>query len=121
MRPRALLHVLHHRVNIILTDFNLAVLTPTAKLPNLIPRQSCTVYEYVCMYMHKHSSCLEMQFKTFGLHKLLYNYHSQCYGSVGSHCFISAMAECDCEESEKERVSRRAKKQTKAQDAVITL
>ena len=80
VRPRALLHALHHhRVNIILTDFNLAVLTPTAKLPNLIPQQSYTVYEYVCMYT-------------------LYNYHSQCYGSVGSHCFISAMAECDCEE-----------------------
>ena len=37
---RALLHALHHyalRAKIILTDFNLAVLTQTAKTPNLFP------------------------------------------------------------------------------------
>ena len=52
VRPRALLHALHHhRVNIILTNFNLAVLTPTAKLPNLIPRQSYTdMNMYVCIH-----------------------------------------------------------------------
>ena len=38
--PRALLHALHHYVlwaKIILADFNLAVSTPTAKPPNLVP------------------------------------------------------------------------------------
>ena len=45
--PRALLHALHHyalRVKIILADFNLAVSTPTAKPPNLIPRQIFRLY-----------------------------------------------------------------------------
>ena len=45
--PRVLLHALRHyalRVKIILADFNLAVSTPTAKPPNLIPRQIFRLY-----------------------------------------------------------------------------
>ena len=52
MGPKTLLHALHHAlwVKIILADFNLAVSTPTAKLPNLI---SCQSYDYtVCTIVH---------------------------------------------------------------------
>ena len=45
--PRVLLHTLHHyalRPKIILVDFNLAVLTPTIKMPNLIPHQIFWLY-----------------------------------------------------------------------------
>ena len=44
---RALLHALHHyalRAKVILADFDLAVLTPTAKPPNLIPCQIFRLY-----------------------------------------------------------------------------
>ena len=47
VEPRALLHALCHytlRAKIILADFNLAVSTQTAKLPNLIPRQIFRLY-----------------------------------------------------------------------------
>ena len=47
--PRALLHVLYHyvlRAKIMLVDFNLAVSTPSAKLPNLILRQIFRLYMY---------------------------------------------------------------------------
>ena len=50
--PKALLHALRHVLGakILLVDFNLAVSTPTAKLPNLIP---CQIYRLYSMY---HSS-----------------------------------------------------------------
>ena len=47
VEPRALLHALRHyalRTKITLADFNLAVSTPTTKLPNLIPRQLFRLY-----------------------------------------------------------------------------
>ena len=45
--PRVLLHALHHyalQAKIILVNFNLAVSTPTAKPPNLIPHQLFRLY-----------------------------------------------------------------------------
>ena len=48
VEPRALLHALRRyyvlRVKIILADFNLAVSTLTAKLPNFIPGQIFRLY-----------------------------------------------------------------------------
>ena len=47
VEPRMLLHALHHYTlwaNIILADFNLAVSTQAAKLPNLILRQIFQLY-----------------------------------------------------------------------------
>ena len=47
VKPRALLHALRHYAlwaEIILADFNLVVSTPTAKPPNLIPRQIFRLY-----------------------------------------------------------------------------
>ena len=53
--PRALLHALHHnyalRAKIMLTDFNVAVSTPTAKPSNLIPPSNFPAIPYVHMYV----------------------------------------------------------------------
>ena len=67
VEPRVLLHALCHyalRVKIILADFSLAVSTPIAKLPNLIPRQisgytvliymqACILYGYIEVHCNK--------------------------------------------------------------------
>ena len=47
MGPRVLVHALRHymlQAKIMLADFNLAVSTQTAKLPNLIPHQIFQLY-----------------------------------------------------------------------------
>ena len=54
--PRVLLHALHYytlRAKIIVADFNLAVSTPTAKLPNLILHQVFQLYNNsTCVYSY---------------------------------------------------------------------
>ena len=53
--PRVLLHALHHytlRAKIIAADFNLAVSTPTTKLPNLILHQIFQLYNNTCVYSY---------------------------------------------------------------------
>ena len=54
--PRVLLHSLRHyalQAKIILADFNLAVSTPTAKLPNLNP---CQIFQLYNNMKYKHAS-----------------------------------------------------------------
>ena len=68
--PRALLHALHHyslQAKTILADLNLAVTTPTAKLPNLIPRHF-RLYSIKCM-------CV-----TLSIPSVLASYQPDCLG-----------------------------------------
>ena len=89
--PRVLLHALHHyalQAKIILADFNLAVSTPTAKPPNLIPHQLLWLYVYVVKFTLHYLEPRNF-FKFQWLLKVLgWTQRAHCWYLGGPHCWL---------------------------------